>query len=267
MAATLALTAVRRSDTLAPAPSPPPPTWKSSNASRSEGIWYFMKSCMRSWVSFISLVRLSGLRRRTRSSWGLICTTHTAKRVLSSCMLRKACAKRLCSGDRDSMDSLNSWALGMRSRSKGIVNSSRFWAMNACCGRNRVDEAMRPMSTTKLLNCLEEATRLSWGSGWAEKWCAIQPCRWRSPPNCTVVDALRANSIRPPPPIPPIPAPAPAMHLDSVKMGSPAEPPDPCASCIFTAPSGEWAADLRTAWLKGVGRKASLMTLRLWKTI
>mmetsp|Transcript_34490 Transcript_34490/g.98517 ORF Transcript_34490/g.98517 Transcript_34490/m.98517 type:complete len:306 (+) Transcript_34490:343-1260(+) len=65
-------TASSRSATVAPTISvfPSPPV--ASKERRSLGIWYLMKSCIRSWVSLISLVRLSSARFRTFSSCGLI---------------------------------------------------------------------------------------------------------------------------------------------------------------------------------------------------
>mmetsp|Transcript_65462 Transcript_65462/g.107668 ORF Transcript_65462/g.107668 Transcript_65462/m.107668 type:complete len:292 (+) Transcript_65462:613-1488(+) len=98
----------------------------SEKDSRSLGIWYLMNSCIKSCVSLISLVKLSSGSFSNSSSWGFTRTTTTPKRVLSSCMARKALAKACCSGERDSMASLNSLGVGMVDKSKGISSSSLF---------------------------------------------------------------------------------------------------------------------------------------------
>mmetsp|Transcript_16453 Transcript_16453/g.39115 ORF Transcript_16453/g.39115 Transcript_16453/m.39115 type:complete len:273 (-) Transcript_16453:1612-2430(-) len=118
MASTWPLTAASRSVSLA--------SGGPENERRSLGIWYLMKSCMRSCVSLISLVRLSVGRLSTFSSWGLMWTITSPKSVLSSCMERIAFANLCCSGESDSMASRNSRAVGMVDSSKPMDNSSLF---------------------------------------------------------------------------------------------------------------------------------------------
>mmetsp|Transcript_56957 Transcript_56957/g.135814 ORF Transcript_56957/g.135814 Transcript_56957/m.135814 type:complete len:215 (+) Transcript_56957:863-1507(+) len=135
-----------------------PGTPSGAKERRSLGIWYWMKSCMRSCVSLISLVRLSSGKFSRRSSCGLICTTTMPNRVLSNCIARKALANRCCSGDSDSMASLNSLGVGMVARSRGICSSSLFCSSTACLASKPVAEVTWPKSTMKELNCRARAT-------------------------------------------------------------------------------------------------------------
>mmetsp|Transcript_22513 Transcript_22513/g.53084 ORF Transcript_22513/g.53084 Transcript_22513/m.53084 type:complete len:325 (+) Transcript_22513:322-1296(+) len=102
-----------------------------SKERRSLGIWYFRNSSKRSCVSLISFVRLSSAKFRSFSSCGLIWTTATPKRVLSSCIARNAFANACCDGEREAIASLNSFGVGMTDSSSGMVSSSLFCTMAA----------------------------------------------------------------------------------------------------------------------------------------
>mmetsp|Transcript_99881 Transcript_99881/g.258074 ORF Transcript_99881/g.258074 Transcript_99881/m.258074 type:complete len:271 (+) Transcript_99881:878-1690(+) len=156
---------------VAPRTSTPVSSSVASNESRSLGIWYLMNSCMRSCVSLISFVRLSSARLSTRSSCGLMWITRMPKRVLSSCMERKALAKFCCSGDNDSMASLNSLGVGMVVRSRGMLSSSLSLTMAAYLGSKAWAEAMRPTSTNIELNWRARDTSDSFAPDWPEKRC------------------------------------------------------------------------------------------------
>ena len=219
----------------AAAASPPPPPRIGPAVSRSAGIWYLRNSSVRSCVSRISLVRLSGGSRSSRSSCGLICTTSTPKRVLSSCIPRTARAKACCSGESDSIASRNSLGDGIASSSSGIRRSSLFCTMTPCLGSNVVADEIRPTSTTKLLNCRACADSSADADAIPLKLCRSHACRQRSPPNRTVVAALMANCIG---------APA-AARLTIVNTGSLIDP-SACCSSMEMCPSGLCCSDLRT---------------------
>mmetsp|Transcript_33113 Transcript_33113/g.91481 ORF Transcript_33113/g.91481 Transcript_33113/m.91481 type:complete len:257 (-) Transcript_33113:305-1075(-) len=153
IALTWPLTTPSRSETEGATSSAPSAPMPPSKERRSLGIWYSMKSCMRSWVSLISFVRLSAGRFRTFSNWGLIWMTRTPKSVLSSCIARKAFAKACCSGDSDSIASLNSFGVGIVDKSRGIVSSSLFLTIAAYLGSKVDADAMRPTRTNIELNC------------------------------------------------------------------------------------------------------------------
>mmetsp|Transcript_51265 Transcript_51265/g.81947 ORF Transcript_51265/g.81947 Transcript_51265/m.81947 type:complete len:268 (+) Transcript_51265:759-1562(+) len=131
----------------------------SEKDNKSLGIWYLMKSCMRSCVNLISLVRLSSGSFKSCSSCGFTWITRIPKSVLSSCIARKALAKALCSGDKDSMASLNSFGVGMVDKSSGICSSSLFCSSMANLGSKDVAEITLPTITMKELNCRALDTR------------------------------------------------------------------------------------------------------------
>mmetsp|Transcript_56950 Transcript_56950/g.135773 ORF Transcript_56950/g.135773 Transcript_56950/m.135773 type:complete len:347 (+) Transcript_56950:765-1805(+) len=222
----------------------------SEKESRSLGIWYLMNSCIKSCVSLISFVRLSSARFRTRSSCGLICTTSTPNKVDSSCIARKAFAKACCSGERDSMASLNSFGDGIVDRFKGMVSSSLFWIMAAYFGSKLVADETRPIRTSIELNCLARATNDSSQPDCPENWCESQAWRCLSPAKVTFVDALSGK----------------VMGADSAVLATMVtmgllmleSPPDPTtASSILTVPSGLCVSERRTEKQRGFGRNAS----------
>mmetsp|Transcript_72362 Transcript_72362/g.234133 ORF Transcript_72362/g.234133 Transcript_72362/m.234133 type:complete len:280 (-) Transcript_72362:77-916(-) len=252
MAFTCCLTASSLSSAVGITSSAPSGPARASKESRSLGIWYRMKSCISSCVSLISFVRLSSGRLRTLSSCGLICTTRTPKSVLSSCMDRKAFAKSCCSGDSDSMASLNSFGVGIVERSRGMVSSSLFCTMAACLGSNVRAEVMRPTSTSMELNCLALATSCRLSPDSPENWCDSQAWRYLSPPKETFVEAFRGKYI------------GCSWLLRATRVGTgPGAPPVACS--MLTVPSGLCRSERRTAKQKGAGAKASAKSLRLWK--
>mmetsp|Transcript_38403 Transcript_38403/g.75395 ORF Transcript_38403/g.75395 Transcript_38403/m.75395 type:complete len:213 (-) Transcript_38403:191-829(-) len=116
---------------------------------RSDGIWKSRKSSIKFWFNWTSLVNAPGGRWRRRSSWGLICTTSTPKRVDSSCICLNAFANLCCSGERDEMASLNSFAVGRGFSTRGRMASSRSFTISACLGSNTSAAAIFPTINTK----------------------------------------------------------------------------------------------------------------------
>mmetsp|Transcript_97746 Transcript_97746/g.304804 ORF Transcript_97746/g.304804 Transcript_97746/m.304804 type:complete len:284 (-) Transcript_97746:196-1047(-) len=256
MAFTWPFTAASRSAGVAAAGSTPSSQAPLSKESKSLGIWYLMKSCMRSCVSLISFVRLSGARFRTFSSCGLIWMTRTPKRVLSSCMARKAFANAFISGDNDSIASLNCLGVGMVESSRGMESSSLFCTIAAYVGSKTVADAMRPTSRSMELNCLALATRASRPAVSSENLCWSHAWRYLSPAKYTFVDALRGNSMgceRSP-------------LAARVTMGiAILSLPDTCVSSMLSVPSGACCVERRMAKQKGFGAYCSTKSLRLWK--
>mmetsp|Transcript_73852 Transcript_73852/g.213735 ORF Transcript_73852/g.213735 Transcript_73852/m.213735 type:complete len:216 (+) Transcript_73852:225-872(+) len=215
-----------------------------------------MKSCIKSCVSLISFVKLSSAKLRTLSSWGLIGMTKTANIVLSNCIARKAFAKACCSGDNDSMASLNSCAAGIVDMSNGILSSSLFCTMAAYFGSNSLADAIRPTSTSIEQNWRATAVKQGLAPDSPEKLCDSQAWRYRSPPNAILVDELMGKCI------------AGACWFLAAKVqageGTFESPPAPMtASSRLTVPSGTWRSDLRTAKQNGLGANSSLNTFRL----
>mmetsp|Transcript_37834 Transcript_37834/g.100572 ORF Transcript_37834/g.100572 Transcript_37834/m.100572 type:complete len:213 (-) Transcript_37834:1358-1996(-) len=206
---------------------------------RSAGMWYLMKSSAKSWVRRISLLRLSGASRRRRSSCGLICTTSTANKVLASCIPRNARAKLCCSGDSDSIASRNSLGVGIVSTSSGIRKSSLSLTITPYLASNSVADLIVPTSMIKLLNCRACAPKNASAPLSPLKLCRSHACRYRSPPNVTLVAAF--TSIR----IGTAPAPGTAW-LAMVTIGSLIDP-SPTPSSIDMCPSGLCCAVRRTA--------------------
>mmetsp|Transcript_54805 Transcript_54805/g.153740 ORF Transcript_54805/g.153740 Transcript_54805/m.153740 type:complete len:480 (+) Transcript_54805:1022-2461(+) len=217
-----------------------------------------MKSCMRSCVNLISLVSASSHKLRTFSSCGLIWMTKTPKSVLSSCMDRNAFAKLCCSGDSDSMASLNSLGVGIVAKSSGMVNSSLFCTMAAYFGSKVVEEVMRPTSTMKELNCRALETRARRAPVCPENLFDNHAWRWRSPPKVTCVEAPKAKLMR---------CSEAGVHAERVAMGVGMLAPSPptLSSSMLRKPSGLWALERRMAKQKGAGAKASAKSFRLWK--
>mmetsp|Transcript_16025 Transcript_16025/g.38015 ORF Transcript_16025/g.38015 Transcript_16025/m.38015 type:complete len:229 (+) Transcript_16025:1468-2154(+) len=222
---------------------------------RSAGIWYLMKSSVRSWVSLISLESDSGGRFKTLSRRGLIWTTHTANNVLSSCIARQALAKRCCSGDIESIASLNSLAVGMVVRLSGIRKSSLFCTIIPYLGSKVSAETTRPMSTMKLLSWRACAVSCTSDGVCPLNAVMSHACTKRSPLKRTAVAALMLNFIgfdpRPP--------------RTWVKTGS-KRPPSilpPLFSSIATMPSGLCSSERRTAYEKATGWASSRKSLRL----
>mmetsp|Transcript_34292 Transcript_34292/g.69307 ORF Transcript_34292/g.69307 Transcript_34292/m.69307 type:complete len:362 (-) Transcript_34292:1147-2232(-) len=238
-----------------PSASAPP-----SKDNKSLGIWYLMKSCMRSCVNLISFVRLSAGNLSTFSSWGLIWMTKMPNKVLSNCIARNALANACCSGDNDSMASLNSLGVGMVDKSRGMVSSSLFCTMAAYFGSKVVADAMRPTRTSIELNCLARDTNDSFEPLWPENWCDNQACKYLSPWKQTLVEALMGNCI----------GCGEALWATNVTMGAAMleSPPGPLTSCsMLTVPSGACTSERRTAKQNGVGMYSSAKSLRLWNRI
>mmetsp|Transcript_48031 Transcript_48031/g.123967 ORF Transcript_48031/g.123967 Transcript_48031/m.123967 type:complete len:319 (+) Transcript_48031:582-1538(+) len=230
----------------APTTSTPVSASVASKESRSLEIWYLMNSCMSSCVSLLSLVRLSSARLSTRSSCGLIWITRIPKRVLSSCIERKALAKFRCCSDSDSMASLNSFGVGIVDKSRGMLSSSLFCTMAAYLGSNACAEAMRPTSTSIELNCRARDTSDSFAPDWPEKRWESQAWRCRSPLKWTFVEAPSENCI----------GCSEFPWAARVTMGAAMfdSPPPPIGVCsMLTVPSGLWRGDRRTEKQNGLG--------------
>jgi hypothetical protein len=67
--------------------------------------------------------------------------------------------------------------VGICSSISGIFSRSLFWTMIPNFGSNSSADAIRPTSSTKLLNCRARATSASAGLGWPENWWPTHACR------------------------------------------------------------------------------------------
>mmetsp|Transcript_44832 Transcript_44832/g.104693 ORF Transcript_44832/g.104693 Transcript_44832/m.104693 type:complete len:207 (-) Transcript_44832:1294-1914(-) len=205
-----------------------------------------MNSCIKSCVSLISLVKLSSARFRSFSSCGFICTTKTAKSVLSSCIARKALANSFCSGDKDSIASLNSLGVGIVESSRGISSSSLFCTKAAYFGSKVVEDETRPMRTMKELNWRARDTKDSLEDDCPENLWSSQACRWTCPPKEIVVEAFKGkvivDGVRPA---------AVMAQIGLLMLLSSCRPK--ASSSMLMVPSGPCFVDRRMAKLQGVG--------------